>query len=129
MTPHDLAAVFLRKARNDLTALTRLASEPQVADEIVGFHAQQAVEKALKAVLTSAGVRVGKTHDLNQLLKLLADAGIDAPDWLAETAQLTPFAAILRYIELELDTSVDRDAYCNLAERTLTWATERVGEG
>jgi hypothetical protein len=46
MTPHDLADVFLRKARDDLTALTRLASDPQVADEIVGFHAQQAVEKA-----------------------------------------------------------------------------------
>jgi HEPN domain-containing protein len=82
----------------------------------------------LKAVLTSAGVRVGKTHDLNRLLELLAEAGIDSPEWLGETARLTPFAAILRYIELEVDASVDRGAYCELAERTLAWATERVGE-
>lgn len=128
MTPHDLANVFLRKAREDLTALTRLASDPQVADEIVGFHAQQAIEKALKGVLTAAGVRVGKTHNVERLLELLADAGIDSPDWLRETATLTPFAAILRYIELELDAPVDRDAYCALTQRTLAWATERVEE-
>jgi hypothetical protein len=34
MTPHDLAKVFLRKARDDLTALRRLASDPAVADEV-----------------------------------------------------------------------------------------------
>lgn len=128
MTPHDLANVFLRKARDDLTALRRPASDPEVSDEIVGFHAQQSIEKALKAVLTDAGVRVGKTHNLERLLELLADAEIDRPEWLRETAKLTPFAAILRYIELELDAPVDREGYCAMHERTLAWATELVGE-
>lgn len=45
-----------------------------MADEIVGFHAQQAVEKALKAVLTAVAVRVGRTHDIAYLLTLLPDA-------------------------------------------------------
>lgn len=34
MTPLDLAKVFLRKAREDLTALSRLAPDFDVADEI-----------------------------------------------------------------------------------------------
>lgn len=38
------------------------------------------------------------------------------------------FAAIFRYIELELDAAVDRNVHRELAERTLTWATERVEE-
>lgn len=82
----------------------------------------------MKAVLTDADVRVGKTHNLGRLLELLADTAVDGPEWLADAAKLTPFAAILRYIDLELDVPVDRDAFCTLAERTLAWATERVEE-
>ena len=37
-------------------------------DEIFGFHAQQAVEKALKAWLTEVGVTYPLTHDLSLLL-------------------------------------------------------------
>jgi len=40
----DLARVFFSKARQDLEALVVL-SRSDVVDEIVGFHAQQAVEK------------------------------------------------------------------------------------
>jgi len=55
MTPLDLAASLLMKARDDLRALRVLAQHAEVSDEVVGFHAQQAVEKAVKAVLTARG--------------------------------------------------------------------------
>lgn len=127
MTPLDLARVFLSKAREDLEALELLAPS-RVADEIVGFHAQQAVEKALKAVLTAADVRVGRTHDIGHLLSLVADARIEAPDWLAEVTALGPYAVLARYAEVATDEPLDRTASIVLTRRVLLWAADRLGE-
>jgi HEPN domain-containing protein len=41
-----------------------------VADAILGFHAQPAVEKSLKAVLASRAIEFPYTHDLDGLLEL-----------------------------------------------------------
>ena len=54
MTPRDFAAVLLAKAVQDLDVMRVLAADAGIADGAVGFHAQQAIEKALKAVLTAA---------------------------------------------------------------------------
>lgn len=56
MSPErEQAALLLRKAREDQAVIAKLADDPQIADSAVGFHAQQAVEKALKAVLAARG--------------------------------------------------------------------------
>ena len=49
--PIDLARQYLAVAQNDIKAFQRLADDVDIADASVGFHAQQAVEKCLKAVL------------------------------------------------------------------------------
>jgi HEPN domain-containing protein len=67
MKPHDLARLYLDKAWEDELAALRLAVMDDVSDAIVGFHAQQAVEKSLKAVLALHEVRVRKTHDIATL--------------------------------------------------------------
>lgn len=46
----------------------RLLADAEISDEIVGFHAQQAVEKWLEAVLGSRGIEFEHTHDLRRLL-------------------------------------------------------------
>ena len=46
----------------------RLLVNAKISDEIVGFHAQQAVEKWLKAVLGSRGIEFEYTHDLRRLI-------------------------------------------------------------
>ena len=57
---HDLAQELLRLARDDYVAAEALLDVGAVA--IVGFHAQQAVEKALKAVLAEQAVSFPSTH-------------------------------------------------------------------
>jgi HEPN domain-containing protein len=56
------ASVLARKARADALAMRELAGNPQISDEIVGFHAQQAVEKWLKAVIGASGWRQVRVH-------------------------------------------------------------------
>jgi HEPN domain-containing protein len=126
MTPLDLAASLLMKARDDLRALRVLAQHAEVSDEVVGFHAQQAVEKAVKAVLTAAGVRAGRTHDLGRLIRLVRDAGTDVPEWIEGTFVFEPFAVTWRYAALEPDESLDRAEAESLVTRVLEWAAQKI---
>ena len=57
----------MQRAESDLRASVTLAEDREMADDVVGFHAQQAVEKALKAVLVLEGVSFPRTHDLELL--------------------------------------------------------------
>jgi HEPN domain-containing protein len=50
-----------------------------VTDSIVGFHAQQAVEKSLKAVLAVKGVDFPFTHDIEGLVELCEAEGAALP--------------------------------------------------
>ncbi len=47
--------------------MRRLASDPEIDDEAVGFHAQQAIEKWLKTVLAFHGMEEVRAHDLGRL--------------------------------------------------------------
>ena len=48
MADLERARVMLRMAHRDFNALVGMLENPLFADEIFGFHVQQAVEKALK---------------------------------------------------------------------------------
>jgi HEPN domain-containing protein len=63
--PADLPRLLLGLARDDEFAARSLLPVEGVADSILGFHAQQAVEKSLKAALAYRGVEFPYTHDLD----------------------------------------------------------------
>lgn len=63
----------MRLARRDRTTLTLLAGIAEAPMAPVGFHAQQAVEKALKAISGSRGIEAERTHDLVALAKMLLE--------------------------------------------------------
>jgi hypothetical protein len=46
--------------------------------EVFGFHAQQVVEKSLKAWLSLKAIQYKKTHNIRHLTALLEQAGEDA---------------------------------------------------
>jgi HEPN domain-containing protein len=66
MKRHDQAALFLAKAGKDEALVDEVLGSERVADEIVGFHLQQAAEKLLKGVLSAYGVSFRRTHDLRE---------------------------------------------------------------
>ncbi len=63
----------------------------------IGFHAQQAVEKLLKAVLASFDVIPEEHHDLARLLAQVRLLDRKTADALPAIAKLTPYAAQYRY--------------------------------
>lgn len=100
--PHDPELVaetraWLARARNDLEAATfeETARPPFTAD--IAFHAQQAVEKSMKAFLTWLGQPFRKTHSLEELGEqcLALDPGLRELVDLA--VPLTEFAWKFRY--------------------------------
>lgn len=97
MSNHELAAMILTMAEKDLDTLQRMLKDTGFPEEIFGFHAQQAVEKAFKAWLSFVGVEYPKTHDLSTLVDLLVDSGEEVPKRFEVLVYLTPFGVRFRY--------------------------------
>ncbi|HKB50118.1 MAG TPA: HEPN domain-containing protein [Solirubrobacterales bacterium] len=106
----DLARVLARKAEGDAKAMRRLASDPEIDDEAIGFHAQQAIEKWLKAVMAFRGLEEVRIHDLGRLLELLRDTGAELPPGADRVDELTIYAVPMRYDELLDAESLERHA-------------------
>lgn len=97
--------MLLRRAKGDAHACRVLADDADIDDTAIGFHAQQAVEKALKIALVLAEVELQRTHDLELLVEQVKASGTEVPGELASVEWLTPWAAELRYDE---PTPLDR---------------------
>ena len=95
--PLDHALALLQKARDDAWMFKELLKHPDTPRWGLGFHAQQASEKAIKAVLTSRGIKYPFTHDLQTILNLLGENGLPPPPRAAELPLLSPFGALYRY--------------------------------
>jgi len=112
---------WLANARADL-ALARVALPPGGLFEHLCFHAQQAVEKSIKAVLIANGIEFPFTHSIQALLDLLPPKLASAAE-LSNAVDLSPYAVTGRYPgESEPVTESDwRDAI-HIAESVVGWA-------
>jgi len=99
MPPDDAvlneALLWLEYAVADL-ALAKVPLPTQSKYEMLLFHAQQAVEKALKAVLVSQEIDVPRTHNLLKLVALLPRHFAALPFLVSATA-LTDYAVLAQY--------------------------------
>jgi hypothetical protein len=128
MPPHDrldLARVLLARAVDDETLVQKVRSDVDVADAIVGFHAQQAAEKLIKAVLAARGVTFVKSHALSYLIGLVEENHIEAPDELSEADVLSPWAVEFRY-EGEEPPALDRSAALVLVGQLRAWTENEI---
>jgi len=91
-------AEWVSKAEADLaTARRELWVRRQANFDAVCFHAQQCVEKYLKASLVDAGIGFHKTHDLVALLALVLPKEPLWQPWKPALAKLTHYAVTVRY--------------------------------
>lgn len=102
------AKAVLSMAKKDLKALRGMADAEAFDDEIFGFHAQQAIEKSLKAWAAVLGREYPLTHDISALLDLLESSGEDVKRYW-DLIEYNVFAVRFRYESLGvLDEPLDR---------------------
>lgn len=112
---------WLRYARADLAIALGPLPEGAIY-ELLCFHAQQAVEKSIKAVLLHHGRRIERTHSIERLVDLLPESLPRQPE-LIESARLTPYAVLVRYPGVsEPVTEADHQDAVRLARGVVSWA-------
>jgi HEPN domain-containing protein len=108
MSDIDAAKMLFRKALEDFRALRGMLDAQVFSDEIFGFHAQQAIEKALKAWLAYRDIEYPFVHDLSLLLELLEESGVDVSPY-ENLLDFNTYAVAMRYVEKETHSKpVDR---------------------
>lgn len=121
----DLPELLLALARDDRFAARALLPVEGVADSILGFHCQQAVEKSLKAALAARGVEFPHTHDLDGLLELCGENGLEVPGDLDGVERLAPYGVHMRY-GASRAAVLDRGQALGWADRAIEWAQSVV---
>jgi len=122
-------ADWLARARSDL-ALARMPLPKEAFYEDLCFHAQQAAEKAIKAVYRALQREFPYTHDLAELLKGLEKEGVAIPETVHEAVELSDFAWHGRYPgTAEPVTAEEHRRALALAELAVRWAEDLVRGG
>lgn len=93
----ELVRQWLGQAEEDFRLAERLVAEGWPFPKAVGFHSQQAGEKYIKAFLVWHQVEFPKTHDLGELLDLVASVDSALAASLAGATALNPYAVQSRY--------------------------------
>ena len=115
----EQAQSLRRKAAQDEQAMNILMGASSAPDDIIGFHAQQAAEKLFKALLSHRRIAFRRTHDLTELIDLLADGGVAVPAEIGEVRRLGPYAAQFRYEDIPVASTEPFDR---------AWAAQCVGK-
>lgn len=118
-------ADWLRRAESDLI-LAREARTLDVLLEDLCFHAQQSVEKALKAILISHSIPASRTHNIRTLIDTIPKK-LAIPDRVQEASILSDYAVMARYPgDVEPVEEKEYLEAVELAEFVLSWAKREI---
>lgn len=119
----DEALQLFGAGNRDRTSFLLLVESGRAPHETVGFLAQQACEKFLKAVLAYRGISPERTHDLEYLAEMATKAGIRLPIAVERLRQLNPYAVALRYEGSEIVWVTEEQAQ-EMVEAIHRWADD-----
>jgi HEPN domain-containing protein len=123
--PPDDPREWISRAKSNL-AMSR-NTNPDVDLEDLCFEAQQAAEKAIKAVFIKRGEHFPFSHDLERLLRQLELNGLKVPKYVHKSRELTQYAHVTRYPGLA--GPIKARAYrraVRIAAAILRWAERHV---
>jgi HEPN domain-containing protein len=131
MPPEELEEVraWLLKASHDLEAAVYLSGLEDPLLDIVVYHCQQAMEKAVKGFLTLKASPFAKTHSLLPLVEQAAELDDGFEALLDHAEILSPFAWRFRYPGEVLDPDAEEaQKAVELADEALDFVLQRVPE-
>lgn len=121
----DLAKRYLELADRDIVAFNKMKLDADIHINTTCFHAQQGIEKCLKAVLVLNSVAFRKTHDLDELVDLLIANKIARPFSETTLSVMNPYAVLLRYEDAEF-AGVSAEEADKIVKMVRDWAGESV---
>ena len=123
--PPDNPREWLNRARSNLALAKNRVPDAYLED--LCFEAQQAAEKAIKAVMIARKVEFPYVHDLARLLSLLDAVGESIPETVRRAEELTLYATEGRYPGLT-NPAVESEytEALAIAEAVVRWAEERI---
>jgi len=93
----ELVQKWLSKAEEDLAVANQLLVDDVAYYAAIGFHAQQAAEKFIKAFLVSRQLDFPKTHDLRLLIAIVRPVDAILADSLDACNLLSDYGVEARY--------------------------------
>ena len=123
--PPDDPREWLNRARSNLAQAGNRLPETYIEDHC--FNAQQATEKAIKAIFLLRGIDYPHIHDLARLMSLLEEAGEELPETVRRGATLTRYAVQTRYPSLvEPVSEKEYDEALSIAQAVVYWAEGKL---
>ena len=118
---------WLKRARSNL-ARAKLPKLDEALWEDYCFDAQQAAEKALKALLLFNNIPFRFVHDIAELLTLLEQNGFELPEEIRAGAELSDYAVEARYPSpMEPVTEQEYKEAIATSEQIVSWVTNKIG--
>ena len=117
-----------QKAEGDYTAAETLRQAENPVYDAICFHAQQCVEKYLKAWLVHQEVDFPRTHDLEALAKQCLPSLPDLDALMDELRFLTSYAVEIRYPGTFAEVQDAEDCW-QTAVRARTLVRDHLGMG
>ncbi len=123
----------LRKAAIDYQTFQLIDSHQKNLREAAAFHAQQAVEKWLKALLIYQDQQPPRSHDIEVLLELLRPYynEFEEPTWVRMAESLSDYGVDVRYVD-EVNPRLPHEVDLAQVKQTLeafkVIAKEKLGE-
>lgn len=121
----DEARQLYAAAQRDMTSFQLLIETGRAPHETIGFLAQQACEKFIKAVLVLRAVKVERTHDLEFLAQLASAGAVVLPIDASTLRQLNPYAVALRYEGSEVRWVSEQQAM-EMVQTLYQWAQQAI---
>ena len=94
---NPLTLEWIQKAEGDYTIMHQNYRSSNPIHDAICFHAQQCIEKYLKAWLQEANIPFTRTHDLERLLSLIIPTLPDWEAWQADFSTISEHAVDFRY--------------------------------
>ncbi|MBJ6748609.1 HEPN domain-containing protein [Geomonas anaerohicana] len=104
---NEIVGMWLHKADNDLQNIRNNLAAEEIPTDTICFHAQQAIEKVLKAVLVAHGQNVSKTHDLVRLLTEVLEFIPELSQYEDSLEEITEYGVAVRYPNGFTEPSLD----------------------
>ncbi|MBM2814684.1 MAG: hypothetical protein HW421_1446 [Ignavibacteria bacterium] len=124
-----LANQWITRAISNLEKAKCVPASDKILFEDLCFDCQQAVEKALKALLIYNEIEFPKTHSLNQLIFLLHGKIDYIPEFVNDSVYLTDYSVSTRYPgDYEPVTKKEFQEALEISQKVVDWVSSSINK-